>query len=121
MTWTYQQSTGDLKRDGRLIATGCYSGHGVHKNKPDDEALVAEGPIPRGKWKMTELYDSARVGPYAIKLVPVGHDAHGRSAFRVHGDSSAHPGMASNGCIVTRRTVREAIWTSGDRDLEVIR
>ena len=121
MTWTYSQTTGDIRHNGQLIATGGYSGHGAHKNKPDDEALVAEGPIPRGKWRMTELYDSDRVGPYAIKLVPVGHDAHGRSAFRLHGDSVKAPGTASNGCIITRRTVREAIWTSGDRDLEVIR
>lgn len=119
--WTYYQTSGDLRRDGRLIATGGYSGHGVHKNKPDDEKLVGEGPIPRGKWRMTELYDSDRVGPYAIKLIPVGHDAHGRSAFRVHGDSIKSPGTASNGCIILRRTVREEIWKSGDHDLEVVR
>ncbi len=121
MTWTYSQSTGDLKHNGKLIATGCYSGHGEHKNKPDGEALIGEGPIPRGKWHITELYNSDRVGPYAIKLVPNGHDAHMRSAFRIHGSSAAHPLDSSNGCIIARRLVRETVWESGDRDLEVVR
>lgn len=119
--WTYQQTTGEIRHNGSLVATGCYSGHGAHKNKPDDEHLVGEGPIPRGKWHITELYDSSRVGPYALKLVPNGHDAHMRSAFRIHGDSIKAPGTASNGCIIARRMVREAIWTSGDRELEVVR
>lgn len=119
--WTYSQEAGDLRRDGVLISTGGYSGHGEHKNKPDDEAYTGLGPIPRGKWRITELYDSQRVGPYALKLAPVGHDAHGRSAFRIHGDSIKQPGTASHGCIILRRVAREEIWQSGDHDLEVVR
>ncbi|HYE46677.1 MAG TPA: hypothetical protein VEA44_12995, partial [Caulobacter sp.] len=48
------------------------------------------------------------------------HEATGRSAFRIHGDSVRAPGTASKGCIILPRAVREAIWRSGDRDLEVV-
>lgn len=116
--WTYDQSSGVLSRAGETVATG-YSGKGVHKNKPASEALRGEGPIPAGQWLMTRVYDSRKVGPYAIALKPVGHDAHGRSAFLIHGDSISRPGTASNGCIIMPRKARERVWTSGDRDLRV--
>jgi hypothetical protein len=49
-----------------------------------------------------------------------GTETFGRSEFRIHGDSIAHPGMASHGCIILPRAVRDAIWRSGDRALEVV-
>ncbi len=122
MSWTYSQSTGQLRLKGKLVAGG-YSGLGIYKNDPDAEARRAEGPIPRGRWKIIGVYDSAKVGPYALALTPIGHDAHGRTDFRIHGDSAQHPGGASNGCIVPEGglATRKRIWTSGDHDLEVIR
>lgn len=118
--WTWDQSAGTLSRDGRLISTG-YSGLGRGKNNPKLQDAVGVGPIPRGLWKITERYDSANVGPYALKLEAcAGTDACGRSAFRIHGDSIRNPGAASHGCIIVPRVVREAIWKSGDRDLKVI-
>lgn len=120
--WVYQQSTGILKKDGKLVAVG-YSGYGHTKetgrNNPNMEHVVARGPIPRGRWKITgKPYDSKKVGPFALILEPVGHDAHGRSAFRIHGNNKAN--NASNGCIILARPIREYIWKTGDRDLEVI-
>lgn len=124
--WTYRQSTGELFHDGRSYAKG-YSGHDWGKNNPSAEAAPRMGPIPCGKWRMVDIYDSANVGPRAIKLDAVDahpgddkHDRTGRSAFRIHGDSIRSPGTASHGCIILQRTVRVAMWQSGDHDLEVV-
>lgn len=126
MTWQYQQSTGRLTKDGKLIAIG-YSGHGAGKNNPALEHVRATGPIPRGRWKIVgPPYNSPNVGPYTLKLFSVDskiddvHEATGRSAFRIHGDSISNPGTASNGCIILARTIRSMIWNSGDRDLVVV-
>lgn len=43
----------------------------------------------------------------------------GRSGFLIHGDSIAHTGQASHGCIILPRSVREQIAASGDDELEV--
>lgn len=123
--WTWDQSAGKLFRDGALVSTG-YSGKGRGKNNPALQGMQGVGPIPRGKWKIVERYDSQRVGPYALKLFAVDgtlddtHAGTGRGAFRIHGDSVARPGDASNGCVILPRAIREKIWTSGDRDLKVV-
>jgi hypothetical protein len=117
--WKWDQSAGELSRAGQVVSRG-YSGLGRGKNNPDLQSAAGVGPIPAGRWKITERYDSANVGPYALKLEPVGHQALGRSAFRIHGDSIANPGTASHGCIILPRAVRELVWKSGDRELEVV-
>jgi hypothetical protein len=117
----YQQSTGKLFQNstsGPAIDTG-YSGHGEGKNNPTMEAVKAVGPIPCGMWKITGVKDSANTGPFSILLEPVGHDAHGRTLFRMHGDSASDPGNASHGCIIMRRVTREYVMHRGDRDLKV--
>jgi hypothetical protein len=120
MTWRWDQSAGELSRDGELVSRG-YSGFGRGKNNPSMQAAQGVGPIPAGRWRITERYDSANVGPYALKLEPcAGTETFGRSAFRIHGDSIRNPGTASHGCVVVPRKVREAVWRSGDRDLEVV-
>lgn len=124
--WTYKQSTGELFRDGHYQARG-YSGHEWGKNNPGAQAAPDIGPIPTGRWRMMEIRDSANVGPLCIVLhardgTPGDdrHDATGRGAFRIHGDSIARPGTASHGCIILPRATRLALWRSGDRDLEVV-
>lgn len=118
--WVWDQSAGELSRDGRCVSRG-YSGRGRGKNNPALQDAVGVGPIPRGLWEITERYDSKNVGPYALKLVPGRNtDPRGRSAFRIHGDSIKNPGTASHGCIILPRIMREKIWQSGDRFLTVI-
>ncbi|CAB4137380.1 Protein of unknown function DUF2778 [uncultured Caudovirales phage] len=125
--WTYKQSTGQLfDKTGKLVSTG-YAGRGRGKNNPAMQDARAVGPLPRGVWKMVQIYDSARVGKRSIKLDPVdaipGNDRHeptGRSAFRIHGDSIRNPGTASHGCIILPRAVRLAMWASGDKLIEVV-
>jgi len=45
---------------------------------------------------------------------------YGRAGFLIHGDSTAHFGRASDGCIVMPINVRHTIWASGDRQVEVV-
>lgn len=118
MTWQYKSDTGRMLHDGVYVASG-YAGLPPHRNVPKDEAMRAEGPIPRGTWKILAPHDSAHTGPYTMNLEPVGHDAHGRSAFRIHGDSIQHPGYASHGCIILDRITRHKIGESHDTELHV--
>lgn len=116
--WRYEQSTGRLW----LLAGTGYSGRDEAKNQPDLQDVKSRGPIPRGKWRITERFDSSRRGPACLRLEPDREtDTHGRSAFLVHGDSIKSPGTASEGCIILPRAVRLRIWDSGDHDLEVVR
>ena len=55
-----------------------------------------------------------------MSLTPVGHLAHGRTAFLIHGDSIKHPGDASEGCIILGPHIRTRIAASGDTVLNVI-
>jgi len=120
MEWEYSQSTGILKFNLSKVATG-YAGHGNAKNNPAMEHVKNLGPIPRGEYKIQAPRASSRTGPYVLPLVPVGHNALGRTHFQIHGDSRSNPGMASNGCIVMPRAIREKIWNSGIRKLKVTR
>lgn len=118
--WKWDQSAGELTHDGTFVSRG-YAGNGRGKNNPVMQAAVGVGPIPRGQWKMTAMVSSPNTGPLTIVLEPMpGNDACGRSAFRVHGDSVSNPGTASHGCIILPRLVRQQIWASGDRLLEVV-
>ncbi|NBB17027.1 DUF2778 domain-containing protein [Caulobacter sp. SLTY] len=119
--WTYRQRTGHLLKDGVFVAKG-YSGDGPAfaegRNNPDMEHIKGKGPIPRGRWTISKPRNSVNVGPHAMDLVPVGHDAHGRTAFMIHGDNKAQD--ASRGCIILPRNIREKISASGDRKLTVV-
>jgi Protein of unknown function (DUF2778) len=126
MTWAWDESAGELSHDGRFVGKG-YSGNGRGKNNPSMRGVAGVGPIPVGKWRIVEKYDSHNVGPYALTLHAVDatpdddtHDATGRGSFRIHGDSIRAPGTASKGCIILPRNLRQRIWESGDRDMVVI-
>lgn len=125
MPWKWDQSAGELSRNGKLVSRG-YSGNGRGKNNPSLQGVAGVGPLPVGRYKIGAPYNSKNVGPYTLTLDAVdarpGDDVHqptGRSAFRVHGDSIRAPGTASRGCLIVPRNIREAIWRSGDRDLDV--
>lgn len=124
--WKWDQSEGKLYHNGKFVSAG-YSGKGRGKNNPAMQGVAGIGPLPAGQYKLTQIYDSANVGPRTIRLEPIdsnfGDDRHegtGRGAFRVHGDSIKAPGTASKGCIVLPKAVRLAMWASGDRDLTVV-
>lgn len=117
MPWEYHQRSGILTSPNGQEYQG-YSGYPPHRNAPAAEAVHNEGPIPRGTWAIN-LTPTNEKGPLTLRLTPIGHNAHGRSGFLIHGDSTAHPGAGSTGCIVVPRTAREAIIHSGVSTLEV--
>lgn len=119
--WTYSQQTGELQQDGKHVARG-YSGAGEGKNNPALDHLSNVGPIPRGNWTVAgPPFDTRDHGPYVLRLDPDPEtETHGRSGFLIHGDSKTHPGNVSQGCIILPRAIREQVWLSGDRKLEVV-
>jgi hypothetical protein len=118
--WKYLQSTGELVFDGKVVCTG-YSGFGAAKNDPRAEQIRNNGPIPRGRYLMSERFDSDEHGPICFRLTPAsGTETFGRSSFMIHGDSVRKPGAASHGCVVVNRTARLLIDKSKVRELDVI-
>ena len=114
--WSWDQSEGVLYLNGQWTARG-YSGRGEGRDNPAMEAVRGVGPIPAGCWRIGPPRRSNRTGPHVMDLTPVGHDAHGRSAFQIHGDNAESD--ASSGCIVLPRFYRELISKSGASRLEV--
>jgi len=125
----YSQTVGYIDRltgDGSFRVGYGYSGDGPKftegRNNPAMESVKGKGPIPRGLWKISLPRTSKRVGPVAMDLTPIGHDAHGRTAFMIHGDNKAND--ASRGCIILMRPYREQIAEAvraGNDVLEVVR
>jgi hypothetical protein len=109
--WRYDQTSGDISHDGSYEGRG-YSGHGEGRNNPALEAKPMVGPIPGGLWAIGSPYTHPKLGPLVMNLTPVGHDARGRSLFRIHGDNSQGNESASEGCIVAGRAIRQAIADS---------
>lgn len=123
MPWTYRQRSGVLEDpQGRPYqGPGVYSGQPPFRNEPTAEHRRNEGPIPRGRYRIDlRPHNRDSTGPYTLDLEPQGHDAHGRTELRIHGDSRTRPGLASTGCIVAPRAVREAIANSRDNELNVV-
>lgn len=127
--WVYVQSTGALFHGESADASGepvteGYSGFGEGKNNPAMEAIHDVGPIPRGFWHIGEpecVTVTGPHGPFVLPLTPNdGTNTHGREGFLIHGDSIAHSGSASHGCIIVNRHAREEIAASHDQLLKVI-
>lgn len=121
MPWEYNQTTGEMKHNGQSVGRG-YSGAGrrgsVSRNNPKMEAISNTGPIPQGRYLIGSPRKSAKTGPHVMDLTPIGHSAHGRSAFQIHGNNKTDD--ASSGCIIMPPAVRKRISSSGDNELVVI-
>lgn len=100
-----------------------YAGREQGKNNPDMQNVKGIGPLPVGWYiALQEPADDAVVGKYAIRLSPDrGNEMFGRNSFFMHGDSAEHPGLASHGCIVMPREVREWFWNDTEHVIQVIR
>lgn len=118
MAWIYSQTLGTVWHDTEEVGIG-YSGKEGGCNKPMSETKVGYGPIPRGLYRIGAAYKHPRLGSCTMNLSPVGHTAHGRTAFRIHGDSGRTPGAASEGCIILPLAIRKAIDNSNDKELFV--
>jgi hypothetical protein len=119
--WTWEIITGRMFADNGLLEGVGYSGTPAYKNNPQATHLVNNGPIPCGLYKILAPENTEKHGEYVLWLVPdPSNQMFGRSEFGIHGDKIGSPGTASEGCIVLSRGVREAIWESGDHDLQVV-
>lgn len=134
MSWKFVISTGQLSHDGMPVAT-CYSGRGIGKDNPAYCSAAMGtlgpdnfGPLPTGKYTIGAPEDDPRLGPIAMRLTPdPANEMFKRAGFFIHADSVAHPGEASEGCIVPThgaagengRQIRVMISASTDRELEV--
>jgi hypothetical protein len=116
--WIFHQSTGCLEHNGVSVATG-YSGArslGINLH----EAVPYFGSIPKGLYAIGWSFSKKR--RYCVlSRKPIGHDAHGRTSFLIHGDylDEKKRGTASEGCINLPLDVRQRIWNSRDRELSV--
>lgn len=124
--YVWHQAAGTLTLDGAIVSRG-YAGRNRGKNNPALQGVKGIGPIPRGLWRMISIGTSPNTGPNTIVLHAVDstpdddrEDTTGRGAFRIHGDSIAHPGEASDGCIILPRDARLALWRSGERLISVV-
>lgn len=118
----YRQAPPRMTHDGQVMPSrALYSGHADGLNNPNMEAVKMMGPIPRGRWRIVQWDDHhGSLGPIVAILEPVGHDALGRSEFRIHGDNPLDNFTGSDGCIVADHNLRVAMRASGDMDLEVL-
>lgn len=118
--YTFSQSSGDLRQDGRFLFTG-WSGHDEGRNNPAMQADANLGPLPRGKYKISKAYTHPKLGQVVMNLTPdPANEMFGRSAFRIHGASKLDPAESSHGCIILPRVTRIRIDMDSDKDLEVI-
>ncbi len=117
--WVYSQSTGELTHNGAHIATG-YSGAGPGRNNPAMQSSQGQ-PIPQGRYDVGPAHQGTHTGPVTLNLdAQPGTQTFGRDLFRAHGDSIAHPGTASEGCVIVPRAAREQMANSPDRTLTVV-
>jgi len=110
MKWVYEQGSGLLRDTTNAIIGAGYSGHDEGRMDPGMQDIPNEGPIPRGEWIIGKAITHPKLGPLAIPLTPAkGTLTLGRSGFFIHGDSSTHPGLASDGCIVLAQVYRQKL------------
>lgn len=119
-SYMFEQVTGELLDPTNTIVAQGYAGRDAGKNNPDYQNVKGIGPLPRGWYTAQEPHQDAVVGAYAMRLIPDDdNEMYGRASFFMHGDNKEHPGLASHGCIVMPRAVREGFWNSGNHRIQV--
>lgn len=110
---------GELELDGHFEGI-TYSGKGEGRNNPEMEAIRGVGPIPRGLYAVSlcEQKEHPHLAMPVFRLLPVGHDAHGRDGFLLHGDNVDHD--ASEGCIIAGKTFRLKLEADHETELRVV-
>jgi hypothetical protein len=109
-----------MLHDGILVGQG-YAGAGAGKDNPAEQAIHETGPVPQGGYTIGPARNLPHFGSLVMELTPdTANEMFGRSGFLIHGDSLAHPGHGSEGCIVLPEAARQAIADSQDRLLLVV-
>ena len=121
MSWKFDRAAGQLISPAGDVY-GAYSGQPPYVGSVADDWRVGLGPLPAGRYTFGDVRaDGGHMGPFVLPLLPdPANDMKGREAFFLHGDSIAHPGYASEGCIVAARQVREEVADGSDKELEVV-
>jgi len=125
MTWTFSQTSGQIRNElGELVGAGYAGGNcGAHPegvNNPAMQCVKDVGPLPRGLYTKGEAIDHSQLGAFAIKLIPdPSNEMFGRGGFFWHGDTK-QPECASDGCIVSAPSLRHEWYDSDDNEMRVI-
>jgi hypothetical protein len=123
-TIVYSQKAHKFTFEGRDYGGDAHTYSGRHgaKNSPAAQCFSNTGPIPRGTYLIERMeFSHPRLGGHVIPLKPWFVPAMcGRDRFYIHGDSFAHPGDASEGCIVTTLAIRQMINNHHINTLEVV-
>ncbi|ARU83235.1 DUF2778 domain-containing protein [Enterobacteriaceae bacterium 155047] len=120
MTWVYKVSAHSFYLNGSYQFDGLYSGRPGYKNDSAYECVKGKGPLPRGTYKIGAPFFHHNTRAWTMRLTPyAANDMCGRDAFMIHGDSAAHPGSASDGCIIVSLPNRKLIAASSDKILVV--
>lgn len=120
MGWVYKVSSKGFYLNGTYQFSAKYSGRPGYKDNSANECVSVKGPIPRGKYTIGEPFYHHKTRAWTMRLTPSTSNLMcGRDGFMIHGDSSKHPGEASDGCIIVDLPGRKAIAASGDHSLTV--
>lgn len=120
MGWIYKVSSKGFYLNGTYQFSANYSGRPGYKDNSANECVSGKGPIPRGKYTIGEPFYHHKTRAWTMRLTPsTSNHMCGRDGFMIHGDSSKHPGEASDGCIIVDLPGRKAIAASGDHSLTV--
>lgn len=120
MTWVYKVSTHSFYLNGTHQFNANYSGRPGFKDDSAKECVKGKGPLPRGTYTIGSAFYHRKTKGWTMRLTPyVENQMCGRDGFMIHGDSSAHPGEASDGCIVLNLPYRKIIAASNNKILVV--
>jgi len=110
-TTCYNRATGQ-----QLGESKGYSGQPLYQNNPSTAAVPNAGTIPSGTYNVTGSSQFLNGRPHnnVISLEPQnGTEVYGRNNFRMHGGYSSGSQTASDGCIVTKSRLRQAVVNNG--------
>ncbi|WP_414162814.1 tlde1 domain-containing protein [Superficieibacter sp. BNK-5] len=120
MTWVYKINAHSFYLNGTYQFDARYSGRPGFKNDSANECVSGKGPLPRGTYTIGPAFFHVRTRAWTMRLMPYPENQMcGRGAFMIHGESSAHPGEASDGCIILDLLYRKIIAASSDKILVV--
>lgn len=120
MPWVYKVSARAFYLNGTYKFNAEYSGRPGYWNDSANECVSGKGPLPRGTYTIGKAFAHYKAGSYTMRLTPyVENPMCGRDGFMIHGNSTAHPTQASDGCIILNLPQRKQLNDSSDKILVV--
>ncbi|EAA8475333.1 DUF2778 domain-containing protein [Salmonella enterica] len=120
MSWVYKIKAHSFYLNGAYQFDARYAGRPGFKNDSANECVRDKGPLPRGTYTIGPAFFHSRTRAWTMRLMPYPENQMcGRGAFMIHGESSSHPGEASDGCIILDLPYRKIIAASSDKILVV--